>query len=86
MNGRIRCKSTREFLRDDGNWTRNPALAASFSGILEAAAAVHQHKLRGVDFVYLMGGDAAYDITYELTDYQEAEADSDSLRPAGRGD
>jgi hypothetical protein len=82
VNGRIRNKLTRELLRPDGNWTRNPMLAASFNGILEAASAVHQYKLRGVDFVYLMGGDAAYDIAYELTDYQEAEARGDSLHPA----
>ena len=84
MNGRIRNKLTREFLRDDGTCTRIPLLAASFRGILEAVSAVHQYKLCGVDFVYLMGGDAAYDMVYELTDYQEPVAEDNSLHTAGK--
>jgi len=70
MNGLIRKRATWEYLRSDGTWTHHPGQAASYNGVLDAVAAVQHFSLQGVDFVYLMGGDAAYDMVYELTDCQ----------------
>lgn len=42
--------------------------------MFEAVQAVQRYGLRGVDFVYLMGGDSAYDMVVELTDCQNVTA------------
>jgi len=68
VNGVIRSRTSRAYLRDDGSWTLHPAQAALFSNMLDAASAVQHYGLRGVDFVYMMGGDSAYDMVVELTD------------------
>ncbi len=84
VNGVIRNITTREYLLEDGTWTLHAGQAAWFNSMIEAVSAVQRFRLRGVEFVYLMGGDSAYDLAFELTDGQsEARPNASAAAAAG---
>ena len=64
----IRHQITKEFLRENGEWTRDRTLACDFSGSTEAIYAVLKYKLSDVEVVLQFGESPSdrYDATFPV--------------------